>query len=808
MPSYASMSSSSVRFLSLWAVNGPLDAERLRAQLDQFKALGLEGVVFHPRFYPNVPPYLGGAYLQIVSETILYAKSIGLAFWIYDEDGWPSGTVGGQLLKEHSEVAQHWAGLVAERPTDCLAEFKHEGKRWFLADRKGEGVDYLNRDLARHFLSMTHEKYRAGLTSEAFAHVEAFFCDEPELGLGHAYDNLPPDGAIPWTPTLPRLYRERFGEDLMVLLPKLFFPLPGYREARIRFWEFVGSVFCEAFLQPLNEWCQANGKLFTAHIKGEEHPLFQVPLVGSCSAVFRHIGLPGIDALERFPGNSFYPRQLASSAQQFGSGRCMVEAFGGAGWGATPEDLERYLLWLGGHGITDFVMHLSQYQLDSAAIRDWPPSQPLHLNWIEAYPEVLRHVREKLEKTSKRPADTLVISPHRGVAAAYEPKELLQTNIHNAATYPDTEAGRINRRFLEQIEVLQKSGLAWHVTDAATFEAHARRDGEMVRLGHCVYRRVVKADGAQLSADWTGLALLSEATARPVEKTPTKASHLLEAIQPVWSWLTPPENVLLLEPDNGRDGWFSCLFFCQSALPAGETVEVRFADEVSKVWFNGREVDVRQRENGSRAMIGGVVANANQVLSFLRPQGRTKVCAKPCVWLHGRFRVLSRQPFVAAPGNATVKTAGPFMLAAQTHETPMDFVAAGYPFMRSPVSLATTFSLVKQAHRLKLGSLSADAARVMVDGVELGWVWGPEWEIEGELAPGVHALSITLIPSTYNYFGPHHYQHGDWHVVSPDQFSGRRNFADPAGSLANTLVADWHFVPFRAPGVIQVLGKW
>jgi hypothetical protein len=210
----------------------------------------------------------------------------------------------------------------------------------------------------------------------------------------------------------------------------------------VKFWELLTDIFNESFTVPINDWCKRHGKLFTAHLKGEEHPLFQVPTNGSCHQFFRHLSLPAIDALERFPSNHFYPRQVSSAAQQFGDGRCMVEAFGGAGWGGTPEDLERYLLWLGRHGLTDFVLHLSQFRLTSAAIRDWPPSQPLHLNWAAAYPELVRRVRLELQQNPPPTADTLVVAPYRGVMATYEPWELLQTNVHNAATYPDSVAGK------------------------------------------------------------------------------------------------------------------------------------------------------------------------------------------------------------------------------------------------------------------------------------------------------------------------------------------------------------------------------
>ncbi len=338
--------------------------------------------MFHPRYYPDQPGYLGDEYLGIVSEVILHAKEVGLAFWLYDENGWPSGTVGGQLLEKYPADMQHWAGLYRERPEHVLAEFEHEGRRWYLGDQVCDhGVDYLNPDVARHFIEMTYERYRQGLAPEAWDYVEAIFSDEPEFGLGHAYEALPKDGAIPWTPRLPELWRARHGEDLEPLLPLLFFPGEGAAALRVKFWELLTDLFNASFVRPIDEWCRAQGKRFTAHVKGEEHPLFQIPTSGSCHQFFRSLALPGIDALERFPANNFYPRQVSSAARQFGDGRCMVEAFGGSGWGGTPEDLERYLLWLGRHGLTDFVMHLSQYRLDSAAMHDWPPSQPLHLTW-------------------------------------------------------------------------------------------------------------------------------------------------------------------------------------------------------------------------------------------------------------------------------------------------------------------------------------------------------------------------------------------------------------------------------------------
>jgi hypothetical protein len=794
-------------FYTFWAINGPLEQSRLRRQMDQFKEAGLDGVVFHPRFYPNKPPYLGECFLAEVSAAILYAKSIGLRFWLYDEDGWPSGTVGGELLKLHPEVAQCWAELVTERPRQCIAEFEHDGARWYLAEKKGAGVDYLNPDLALHFLALTHERYRAGLVPEAFAYVETFFCDEPELGLGHAIDSLPPQGAIPWTPRLPELYRDRFGEDIVPLLPLLFFPGAGYREVRVRFRELQTDIFREAFLDPINDWCCAHGVRFTGHIKGEEHPLFQVPLVGSCHQVFQSMSLPGIDSLERYPSNHFFPRQVSSVARQFGNGRCMVEAFGGAGWGATPADMERYLLWLGKHGLTDFVLHLSQYRLDSAAMHDWPPSQPLHLTWKEVYPEVIARVRGELSKHPRPIADLLVIAPYRGIMAELEPWELLRTNIHNAETYPDTLAGRINRSFMALIEKLHRAGIRYELADERTLEEQGKLvDGE-VHLGQCAYPQVLVAEECQLKEATATLFKNVTVTLDGVKGSANSQSfpepfRLSPHVIPVeWSLDVHPSNCLLLECVPNAESSFTATFVsCLSPSDAAR-LELVFTDDIAMLTVNGEPLPLVSSEEGSRASIPRSAVRPSNTLNF---QTTCKV-DRPFVWIQGTFRVTSFTPFTNGPGE-TIKTDGPFTLQPISDLAGLDLIAGGFPFLRAPLSALATIELPHNIKSLRLDGVEADAVRLTVDDGNLGWTWrvDDEYRFAVSLPAGIHKLRIELIPNTYNSCGPHHYYGGDWFVVSPDQVKGVRNFADPDDAPALTHVKAWHFRRSQLPRRLYV----
>lgn len=803
-----------VRFYSFWAINAPLDPRRLREQLDAFKSAGLDGVVFHPRFYPDAPPYLGDDYLRLVSDTILHAKALGLAFWLYDENGWPSGTVGGRMLETHPSLAQRWAGLFRERPERVLTEFERDGARWHLGERVGRGVDYLNPELARRFIEMTHERYRRGLAPEAWAHVEAFFCDEPEFGLGHAQDDLPPDGALPWTPRLPELWRERHGEELAPRLPLLFFPGEGAAETRARFWELLADVFNESFVAPLDAWCRAHDKRLAAHVKGEEHPLFQLPTSGSCHQVFRRLSLPGIDALERFPTNNFYPRQVSSAARQFGDGRCMAEAFGGSGWGAGPADLERHLLWLGANGLTDFVLHLGQYRLDSAALHDWPPSQPLHLTWSAAYRDVLDAVRAALSARPRPPADTLVIAPCRGIAEAYSPAEFVRTNCHDASTHPDSPAARINRGFLARIETLARAGVAYDVADERSVETHGMARADGLRLGNCVYRQVIADPAARLAPRASDLVRpwlidLAEACPRPTEPSTTPPAE--PPASPTgqnapttieWRLAEEPVNRLMLDCEETPEADVFHASFRADFSPDATPPVLRFADDITEPTLNGLALVCEPSPDGEGSRATPPASSLRTINRVVFRRARPG--PRPFAWLEGRFRARSHAAFASGPG-ATVKTDGPFVARAVPRDDgPVsDLLDLGFPFLRATLRLEARVVLDRPARELRLLGGAYDAARLVIDGRDLGWAWPRDGEPRfspGEpVAPGPRLLALELAPNGFNAYGPHHYFAGDRHVVSPDQIAGRRGFADPEGAPARTHVAAWHFRPFSPP---------
>ncbi|MDR6906383.1 hypothetical protein J2X63_002069 [Agromyces sp. 3263] len=801
-------------FSTLWAVNGPLDLDDLCRQLDAFVVAGLDGVVFHPRFYPEEPRYLAEDYLAIVSALIIEASDRGLAFWIYDENGWPSGTVGGRMLERHPELRQRWVELQRDTGQPALARFDRDGARWAIVERVGAGVDYLAPALAERFIELCYARYADGLAPEAFARVAGFFSDEPEFGLGHAHHELSPHGAIPWTPDLPERFAERHGDDLLELLPAVFLTEERSAVARERFWELAADLFAERYLTTLDRWCRARGLRFTAHMKGEEHPLFQLPTVGSLGPVARAVGLPGIDALGRHPLNDFYPRQVSSAARQFGDGRTMAEAFGGAGWGASPADLERYLRWLGGHGVTDFVLHLSQYRLDSAAIEDWPPSHPRHVSWSAAYADVLGAVRQGIEVDPRPPADVLVVVPQRALARVFEPWEFVATNVHDAHDFPATSAGAINGDFLRLVERLRAGDVAYEFADERTLE----RDGAVVDgclvLGRSRYARVIVPPAAALDPGLrTALeplhdeGLLDDAPAAPAAVSPwptvdadadadadadRAAADAADADAPAplrWRLERSPVNELVLQPTRSGDEWIAEV----ESLDFEGELELRLADEPAAVAWGERTqpVPVPVRRAGD-VWVGAVriESGARLVLRF-RPRWSLPPGTVPRAWIAGTFRVRGE---LRARGGVVSSFAGPFRLGAASEHLDRELVEAGFPFLFEPLELVADVDVPLGADVITLTGGVADAAGIRFDDGPVRWRW-VDWGASGWAAPvqavGAARVRLRLTPSSFNRYGPHHHYVGDPAVVSPAQMQGERNYADLDDAPLHTHLETW-----------------
>ncbi|HUT25410.1 MAG TPA: hypothetical protein VM492_13785 [Sumerlaeia bacterium] len=115
-------------------------------------------------------------------------------------------------------------------------------------------LDLLNPKVANQLVRSTvrHCLARAGSGKADLAAIAGVCLPRPATGCVN-------QGTALWTKRMPRLYEERWGEEVLPLLPLLWFDAPGAERFRWRYRTLVAELLESYFLRPLAEWCRESG---------------------------------------------------------------------------------------------------------------------------------------------------------------------------------------------------------------------------------------------------------------------------------------------------------------------------------------------------------------------------------------------------------------------------------------------------------------------------------------------------------------------------------------------------------------------
>ncbi|MHB9025061.1 MAG: hypothetical protein ACYC7E_12965 [Armatimonadota bacterium] len=858
---------------SFWAINAPLDDDRLRFQLQQLRDAGLDGVVFQPRFYSPPPDYLSDDWFTAIER--LLAACPEMDFYVQDENGWPSPAVDGPITREFAYLRQQWIAAYPSEQIPTAADVVAADERAVYVREVGHYGDTLNPELAERFIAGTYEPYQR-LTRAGFTSFKGLFCDEPQFGPldeGAGTVVTAPYGAVPWTADLPAQYAARYGDDLRADLPALFHDLPRSARARVQFYELVHDLWRERFVAPLVAWSREHGMRWTGHFKGEEHPYFQLWFCSPLAQLFRTMGLVGIDSLERQIGERYFLRQSASVIRQNGFPG-LVECCGGGGWGMAPADVWAYLCGLGMHGLDELVLHQAQYRLTPLAIHDWPPSTPFHEPYNGCLPSLFKRLKETFAGLPVGQAvhRVLVVAPYRGLLARLRPAERPEMDIHKASYYADSPAGRMNTQFLALLHRLDAALIGYDVISERDFEEHATME-DGLRVGQCTYRALMLAHGVMLGKGGKslvsagasdGLLVLDEATvdceqlaeylALPIHAaaSPMPASLLAEiytdgmdcrlvlinndsghTATPIFTvpggrylegaemaddgqqlTLLPGEvrvarllarpdsrpaivecpwdysvdvlepNVLLLDNLQLEDITAQLLIACHDQISGTYLVSLV---PLEKIVLNGEEVPAVARGSFRYSEM------LSYPLPVLHPGDNSLQVALTApwqdpaplrFWLTGDFYDQSTTPWESGP-RRTLRANGPFRLSSPATDRldGTSLTESGFPFFTGKITYTGQVKAEQHGHAiaLRLEDVSAAAAHVVWDGEDLGWIWGPRWEVPlaRHISAGAHTLTVELFTTAFNLFGPHHHVLGDPPLVTTSHYTGQRDFAQP-----------------------------
>jgi hypothetical protein len=369
-----------------WWWNGPLDPDVMHRQIADMRAHDVRSVCVWPIArdfrrgqYGMDPDYLTPEFFERLKLAVDDAARLGMFCWLSDDGAWPPGF----SLRNQPR----WAS----RQLVCDARGK-----W--TPRRGGPADFLDPKATDALIATTHEPYYKALGPEFGRTIKAMFTDEP----AYPYPQL--GRSIPWTNDGQNIFRQWFGYDVSKKLDafrvadvqKLTLE---QKKVRVDLFDFWSRRFRDAYFLPKQQWCWRHGVAHCGHLGGDGDD----GTIGAVEYGFGHVmrplrtmDIPGVDAIWRqvFLGqkNHHFPKFASSAAHQNGTALAFSETFAIYGSGLTPAQMKWVLDYQFVRGITVYLgSHYPITTRDSQMAMERPRLCPVEPLW-EFLPDLHRYV--------------------------------------------------------------------------------------------------------------------------------------------------------------------------------------------------------------------------------------------------------------------------------------------------------------------------------------------------------------------------------------------------------------------------------
>ena len=472
--------------IPFWSWNNELDESRLVQQIEDMKSAGIGGFIMHARTGLTTE-YLGEKWFSCVEACLNKAKELGMNAWIYDENGWPSGFVGGKLLEKEEYRAQFLRYEVKDEfdaeAFGVYVETQTGYQRIFAAQQGVEkyhcvyrltspaNTDILDPAVVDAFIEMTHEEYYKRFKDSFGKELVGFFTDEPQYYRAET----------PFPRLIAKEFKERFNEDVVDGLVYLFLHDERGYAFREKYYQICNYLYVNVFYKKLYDWCSEHNCKLTGH--SVEEPKLHTQMWGgaACMPTYEYEHIPGMDCLERDCSSETAPKQVGSVAQQLGIKQVLTETFGCAGFDATPQELKHLGEYQYFNGVSLLCHHLYPYTMVGQGKTDHPPVFSTHGNWWEGFKTFNDHFTRLgyIVSNTKEKYDVLVIHPMRNVYLEYIRQE-------DRASVEELQSG-----YEELILEMRKYGVQYQFADETILKRHGRVDGDKIVIGNCAYDTVI-----------------------------------------------------------------------------------------------------------------------------------------------------------------------------------------------------------------------------------------------------------------------------------------------------------------------------
>lgn len=327
-----------------WVLTGTLSHSEITRQLDEMLERNIKEVFLYANYGLEKPDFLSPEWFDCIEFMIKEFAKRNMAFWIYDDLSWPSGSAGGIVPRDYPNYRMRslnrsetvlkpgescqlpandmvrWCGYFAPQAdapvtlkpgekfcnttnddiTVTVLEVKLVDSVFFhnigtesTWNQIGT-LDTLNPAAVKCWMSYIHEEYRKRFKQYFGTVIKGFFFDEPTMS---ALDNT---NTVPWTWDLEKSFKARYDYDCASNYWKLFYQKPHCEQFRYDFWQLTGNRFAEAFAKQLGDWCAENNLCLTGHGWPEE-PSCQRLMINSTGDLHfqqQYLQVPGTDYLQ------------------------------------------------------------------------------------------------------------------------------------------------------------------------------------------------------------------------------------------------------------------------------------------------------------------------------------------------------------------------------------------------------------------------------------------------------------------------------------------------------------------------------
>lgn len=405
------------------------------------------------------PAYLSKEYFRLYGKVIKAIKQRGAKMSLYDEYGFPSGSMGaingsgetifknnhpGKTIRRLDKVEYATISdtlfhcelnvkgtimsvVAMEMQTKKIVSLREKlvgniltwnvppKGEWkvmaFVCVEDGDpNVNYLSPEAVKLFVQDTHEAYYKNFPEAFGSVITTTFFDEPTMYRAQ--------GRM-WTDDFNDKFMFRFGFSPEVLYPALWYDIGPYTAvARNYLFGMRASLYAEGFMKTIDDWAEAHGIISTGH-QDQEEVVNPVSVSGDLMLDGKYMGMPGIDKIGgNRPAEDFY-KVVSSSANNWGKTYVMSETYGDMG-NISIERMYNIAIEQYTKGINQLIPHAVWYNnADVWFLPELSYRNSRYNSLLADFNRFLSRLNYMLARTGRHVADVAMIYPINTLQAGH-----------------------------------------------------------------------------------------------------------------------------------------------------------------------------------------------------------------------------------------------------------------------------------------------------------------------------------------------------------------------------------------------------